>query len=381
MGSVARAEAEQRLHALERKDFVRRARRASVEGETEYAFRHILLRDVAYNQIPRAERAEKHRFTAEWIASLGRPDDHAEMLAHHYLTALELNRAAGKDDPALAERALPALRRAGDRAMALAAYEQAVRFYASALELSPSDDPERPHLLFRRGQASYSAEGSGLDLLIEALEALRASGDDEGAAEAATAVGKLLWYRGERDRALVYVDEAVELLSTRPPSPAKANALLRRSAFHLVTGEFPETLALAREALPIVEGLGLDALRARVLNLIGWSRVGIGDPEGLRDLEKSVEIAQATNEFEHLHSSFENLRSAQFALGQLEEAGETERRYTESVGRGRGMQDDPARRRLPRRGGGWVAQLSRAAVPRVARLDPACPRRPSGSRG
>ena len=46
---------------LERKEFVRRERRSSVAGETEYAFRHLLVRDVAYGQIPRPSRAEKHQ--------------------------------------------------------------------------------------------------------------------------------------------------------------------------------------------------------------------------------------------------------------------------------------------------------------------------------
>src|SRR5204863_9206127 len=81
---------EQQLHPLQQKEFVQRARRSSVEGETEYAFKHLLVRDVAYGQVPRADRAEKHLRTAEWIESLGRPDDQAEMVAHHYVNALEL---------------------------------------------------------------------------------------------------------------------------------------------------------------------------------------------------------------------------------------------------------------------------------------------------
>src|SRR5690348_2155589 len=74
------------LHALERKEFVRRDRRSSIAGETQYAFLHALVRDVAYGQIPRAERAEKHRRAAEWLSSLAgdRAEDHAEMLANHY---------------------------------------------------------------------------------------------------------------------------------------------------------------------------------------------------------------------------------------------------------------------------------------------------------
>ncbi len=48
---------EETLHALGRKEFVRRQRRASVEGESEYIFLHLLVRDVAYGQIPRAARS------------------------------------------------------------------------------------------------------------------------------------------------------------------------------------------------------------------------------------------------------------------------------------------------------------------------------------
>ena len=65
-----RAEVEERLHALERKEFVRRERRSSVAAETQFAFRHVLVRDVAYAQIPRGRRADKHRRAAEWIESL-----------------------------------------------------------------------------------------------------------------------------------------------------------------------------------------------------------------------------------------------------------------------------------------------------------------------
>src|SRR5437588_5405687 len=104
---------EQQLHALQQKEFVQRARRSSVEGETEYAFKHLLVRDVAYGQIPRSERSEKHHRAAEWIESLGRPEDHAEMVAHHYTSAVSLARAAGQDVSGFADRARIAIREAG----------------------------------------------------------------------------------------------------------------------------------------------------------------------------------------------------------------------------------------------------------------------------
>ena len=105
------------LHSLVRKEFVRRERRSSVGGQDEYVFRHVLVRDVAYGQIPRAERAEKHLRAAEWIESLSeRGEDLADLLAHHYVSALEYG-AEG-----LGERAARALREAGDRSTELNSY-------------------------------------------------------------------------------------------------------------------------------------------------------------------------------------------------------------------------------------------------------------------
>src|SRR4029450_10583601 len=117
------------LHSLERKGFVRRQRRSSVEGESEFSFAHALVRDVAYGQIARVDRAAKHRRTAEWIESLGRPEEHAEMLGYHWSSAFDLVRASGGDDVELRQRARLALRDAGDRAFGLNSYAAAAAQY------------------------------------------------------------------------------------------------------------------------------------------------------------------------------------------------------------------------------------------------------------
>ena len=140
-GAVAAASGEDRwtveehLQALERKVLVRRSREASVANESEWVFAHALVRDAAYAAIPRATRAEKHLQVAGWIESLGRPEDHAELLAHHYLAAFDLASAAGLEVAELPERALAAVRQAGDRALALHAFATAAGFYRRAHDL------------------------------------------------------------------------------------------------------------------------------------------------------------------------------------------------------------------------------------------------------
>ena len=122
-GGMERRAAEVHLHALKRKDFVQRARRSTVADEAEYSFLHVLVREVAYRQIPRSQRADQHRLVAEWIAALGRTPDHAEMLAHHYQSAIDLDRATGTPIELSVCGArhglLPRGRRAGRRAQRL----------------------------------------------------------------------------------------------------------------------------------------------------------------------------------------------------------------------------------------------------------------------
>ncbi len=89
------------------------------------------------------DRAAKHRYVAEWIEGLGRPDDHAEMLAYHWGSALELGRAAGADVADIEERTRLVLRDAGDRAFALNAFAPAEAYYAEALAIWPDADPDR----------------------------------------------------------------------------------------------------------------------------------------------------------------------------------------------------------------------------------------------
>jgi class 3 adenylate cyclase/tetratricopeptide (TPR) repeat protein len=320
IGGLERSAGEMCLHRLERKEFVRRERRSSVAAESEYAFRHLLVRDVAYSQIPRAQRAEKHRLAAEWLEGLGRPEDHAELLAHHYSSALELARAAGADTSALSERARIALREAGDRADSLGAYPTAMAFYADALELWPHDDPDRPMLLFRYGQTlSVVTTAKGFDVLTEARDGLLAAGDSGTAAEAEMLIGDTFWMQGQRDRAFEHVRAAQALVADEPTSYSKAFVVANVSRYAMLAGEKEDAIRLGREALEMAVELGIDELRAHTLNNIGAARVAKGDTGGIEDLEQSLAIAVAANSPESVRA-YGNLASNFVDLGELERA-------------------------------------------------------------
>jgi len=310
------------LHSLERKAFVRRQKRSSVEGETEFAFAHALVRDVSYGQIARAERVEKHRHVAEWIEALGRPEDHAEMLAYHWRSALELARAAGQDDDELTDRARLALREAGDRAFALNAFAPADAYYAEALMLWSDTDPDRPSLLFRRAQALYVAADEHREhALEEARDALLAAGDAETAAEAEAYLSRAAWYAGRRDGAQAHLDRAAELLEGRGPSVAKARVLSFSARLRFLAGDLNEALPIAREALALAEEFELDELRAHTLTTIGSAKERHEPASGEIELERALAIAVAANS--PLASTvLNNLAVAASASGDIRRAGE-----------------------------------------------------------
>jgi class 3 adenylate cyclase/tetratricopeptide (TPR) repeat protein len=323
LGGVVEAkgdgDAEATLHALERKGFVQRARMSSVADETEYTFLHILVRDVAYGQIPRADRAQKHRRAAEWIESLGRSDEHAETLAHHYVSALEWARSSGDSTDELADRARLALREAGDRATALHAFDAAVRSYESALELWPQTDAERPLLMLSYGLALASGRESGREELTEAARGLVELGDSEHAAKAEIALADADWRDGLRDAAYAHLERAVNLVDGLPPSEIKARVLSEVSRYHMLADRNDDAIRVGREAVEMATALRLDEVRSHALNNIGSARVHQGDPGGIRDLERSIEISNAIGSPESLRA-FNNLFACYGMLGELDKA-------------------------------------------------------------
>ena len=160
-----------------------------MEGEAEYAFWHVLARDVAYSQLPRASRASRHVAAAAWIESKApeRLGDHAEVLAYHYTSALKLAAATGQTEEAT-ELEAPALRfltLAGERALGLDT-AAALDAFERALALTPEGHPERPETLSRFGEAAWQSGrfADAAEALEEAVTTFRERGEILTAASA-----------------------------------------------------------------------------------------------------------------------------------------------------------------------------------------------------
>ncbi|MBA3843019.1 MAG: AAA family ATPase, partial [Actinobacteria bacterium] len=169
------------LHALTRKEFIRRDRDSAVANDTQYAFLHVLVRDVAYAQIPRPTRATKHRAAADWLDTLAsdRASDRSEMLTHHLSAASELAEVTGQDVGELRPRLRAALIASSERAEALFSWPAARDRAREALARSDGDVSQDTvsALALRVAWASFCVGDYDTDAAARARDSSLAAGD------------------------------------------------------------------------------------------------------------------------------------------------------------------------------------------------------------
>lgn len=286
------------LRRLVTREWIRPVRNSSVEGEQEYAFWHALTRDVAYGRIPRAARARKHRTVAEWIESSAgeRASDHAELLAHHYVSALEIARAAGEVDTAqLREQATRTLEMAGDRALPLDT-TRACDYYQKALDLMGPGDAAYPGVLLKAGEAMGDAGiGSPIELFEKAASLAKANDDRLTAGNALRLTHLSRWFTSGTGAGTGALDEAIDLLESEPPSGYLADAYMTRAGNYMLQGRTEEQLEWSEQGLAVADELDLEPARARGLSVRGIARFHLGDVDrGMADLRQSLALAQTT---------------------------------------------------------------------------------------
>jgi class 3 adenylate cyclase/tetratricopeptide (TPR) repeat protein len=171
------------LLTLVRKDLVG-PDRSSFLGEDAFRFRHLLIRDTAYESLPKETRAELHERFAEWLertaGTAAREYDeilgyHLER-AHRYLAELGVVDAHGRE---VAARAAEHLIQAGKRAWSRSDASATVHLLERALALISSDDPRRPRLLVDLGDALFlQGRFDDADVALSgAIEAASRAGD------------------------------------------------------------------------------------------------------------------------------------------------------------------------------------------------------------
>jgi class 3 adenylate cyclase/tetratricopeptide (TPR) repeat protein len=281
------------LRELSKRELISRLRTSRVQWNEEYSFSHVLVRDVAYGQIARGSRANKHRAVAEWLELVaGDPRDRPELLAYHYEQALDLAKSSGMPLDGLEDRLRGALLAAGDRTMSLDV-GRAAGYYERALEAMRGDDPQRPRALTGFADAAVQAGrfSEAEDAYNDAIDAFRAAGEGLRAGDAMRKLSNLLWHRGEVARSHDVLDGAIRALEDAPPGREFVEASTELGWVRMLDGDLPAAVTWSERALQISAELGLMELRPRALALQGQARSRLGDVAGIEDIRAGLTLA------------------------------------------------------------------------------------------
>ncbi|MBI2963957.1 MAG: AAA family ATPase, partial [Deltaproteobacteria bacterium] len=256
--------------------------------EPRLAFTQPLIRDVAYRGLLLRARAELHELAGAALERLwgGRVDEVLQDLARHY--AQSGNHA----------KALHYLRRAGDRAASLFAFEEAAALYAEALALADAHAAlaaERGPVLERLGDVAF-ARGQ----IQAALERWSAAlGAASGGAATAVAdlhrkIGVARWAAGQTERALAELEEGLAALGPNRRDPSAARLYQELGRIHFRLGDNRRATEWASQALALGEALDAADVVSHAYNTLGVARARGGDLEGgASTVQKSLETALA----------------------------------------------------------------------------------------
>ncbi|MGH3807500.1 MAG: ATP-binding protein [Pseudonocardiaceae bacterium] len=227
-----------------------------------FRFRHQLVRASLYTSLSTTRRLRLHRRVGEAMEALHRSrlDEHLPALAYHFAQAA----ASGEADTAVRYTW-----RAGDRALAQLAHDQAAELYARALVLFDgselADDPlRRCDLLIALGEAQRrAAHPAHRQTLLDAAAIAQRAGDVNRLAAAALANTRTIGPAAEVDHERVAVlTAALDVIDEDSPVRAR---LLANLAGELFSGEWDRRVALSRQAVTMARRLGDLATLAHVL--------------------------------------------------------------------------------------------------------------------
>jgi hypothetical protein len=253
------------FHVLEGRDFIRRRAGSTIAGETEYAFKHQLTREVAYAGLLKGTRARLHASFAAWLEGFGGGrDEHAALLAHHYAEAVRPEDAdlawSGAEGQLEDARRLAVhwLRRAAELAVGRYDIDDALDLLHRAVDLASAH--LHVELWKRIGEANaLKYDGEAFWAAMEKAISLSSDRQERGelysflANETTVRLG--MW-RTRPDRRMVrkWIDQALEL--TEGETEARLRALVALGA-----SDSRQEVVAARDAAGLAEKLGKPELR------------------------------------------------------------------------------------------------------------------------
>ena len=292
------------LASLQDKDLIVPTAGSRLAGEHEYAFKHVLIRDVAYSTLPKAVRARRHAEVGAFISdrAADRSEGVVAMVADHYGRAAALGADAGLDQTELERigaRAVEALESAGDAAAALYSNQEALGHYETALSLRGDlDAGDRARIAEKLGDVALrlGRVDQATEMWETCLEYHRRQEDLERVGDLHRKTGAALWHKGDREGSIEHYQRGIDLLKDGPPCIELVRLYEEAASLYMHTGDNMLAIYASEKALRLAERLGEAAAASRAHGIFGRVFGRIGDSERAREnLERSVELARESD--------------------------------------------------------------------------------------
>ena len=293
---------ERALLSLQEKDILAPGAESQLTGERELAFKHVLIRDVAYGMLPKAVRARKHFEVGAFIEERAgdRTDEVVSLLAEHYGRAAALGREGGlpvAELDGMQQRAMLFLEQAGDAAALLFANREAAAHYRHARAICPQDGrADGVRIGEKLGDVSLrlGRVDEAIAVWLECLDWHRVEEDLERVADLHRKIGAALSHKGERKAAIEHYQKGINLLKDGPPRLELVRLYEEAAWLYLHTGDNMLAIYASEKALRLAERLGETRAASRAHGIFGRVFGRIGDTEKARqNLERAVELARA----------------------------------------------------------------------------------------
>ncbi len=291
--------------SLVRKELVR-PDRTTLPGEDAFRFRHLLIRDAAYESTPKEIRAELHERFADWLEEVAgeRIEEQEEILGHHLEQACRYRAELGPADERgreLGRRAATHLAGAGRRATARGDMGAAANLLWRAVELLPPGDPNRLALLPELGSALLEAGrfDQAAGILREAIDEAGAAGDHLIVAHARIAEVMLRIYtepEGTGQEAARVAEELIPVFEAAGDDLGLARAYRLRSTAPWVAARYVEMAADAERAAEHARRAGDpgEQVLAQDMLSVAYAFGPLPVSEGLRRLAELQEESPGT---------------------------------------------------------------------------------------
>jgi tetratricopeptide (TPR) repeat protein len=327
VGSVAEltgrpiAEVRDALGRLRVKELVVPHEPSSFRDEHEFAFRHGLIRDGAYDSLPKSLRADKHLGVARWAAERAgdRVEEIAELLATHELEAMGYLDELGERRPEVERKAFADAWAAARRTASLRLGAESTRWYREAERLADRLElpvPERVELVREHAWATWGPDTATETERVarRAIDIFSAVGDERGTGWATSRLVIPLMQQARHDEAEQAGHAAVSVLEPLGESAELADALHRLGWFLWRRGREREAEPMLRRAIEMAINVNATLVHAEATQTLAACIMSIASfGEAQRLMEEAFRLAKEAGDTTNLMRAYNNLASTRGA--------------------------------------------------------------------